>query len=185
MHIGAHIMSGWCLGNCFKLDPRRRACCIIAASVADLDGLGRVVSMEAYWKYHHILCHNLLFCIVVAALLSAFSARRIQSFMLYLALGHLHLLMDYLGSGPLWGIAYFWPFSPRLFRTGMAWEFYSWQNLTVAGVLFVWVIFIAIRQGRTPIETIAPDLDRRFVGWLRAFVRASSPAFKGKDETSL
>ncbi len=61
MHIGAHIMSGWCVGNCFKLDARQRAFCMITASVADLDGLGRIVSEEAYWKYHHILCHNLMF----------------------------------------------------------------------------------------------------------------------------
>jgi hypothetical protein len=40
---------------------------------------------DAYQTYHHKIAH--------------------------LALFHLHLVMDFVGSGPGWGIYYFWPFS--------------------------------------------------------------------------
>src|SRR6185503_4946881 len=107
------------------------------------------------------------FVSLAAIALAAISTHRLKALLLYLALGHLHLLMDYFGSGPGWGIAYFWPFSRRQLKTDLAWEFFSWQNQLTAGVLLLWVIAIARRQGRTPIELIAPDLDRRFVGWLQ------------------
>jgi hypothetical protein len=50
MHIQTHIMSGWCLGNYAKLTPRERFCCMLAASWADLDGLGMLAGPEVYWN---------------------------------------------------------------------------------------------------------------------------------------
>lgn len=147
---------------------------MIAAAAPDVDGLGRIVSIDAYWKYHHVLGHNLLFCAVVAAAFAAFSTHRFKAGILYMALGHLHLLMDYFGSGPGWGIAYLWPFSSRQFKTHLAWEFFSWQNLTVAAILLLWTLLIALRLGRTPIETITPDLDKRLTARLRR--NAENPA---------
>ena len=69
--------------------------------------------------------------------------------------------------GPGWGIAYFWPFNAHSYVNPCAWEFFSWQNITTAGVLLAWTIIIAARKGRTPLELITPDLDQRFVRWLR------------------
>ena len=54
MHVQTHVMSGWCLGNYAKLSPRERFCCMLAASWADLDGLGIVAGAEFYWEYHHM-----------------------------------------------------------------------------------------------------------------------------------
>src|SRR5207302_7065303 len=89
----------------------------------------------------------------------------------YLALFHLHLVMDYFGSGPGWGIYYLWPFSSwAADNRRVAWEFYSWQNITLAAVLVVWTIFIAVRRGRTPLEALMPRLDRQLVEWLRRHV---------------
>jgi hypothetical protein len=156
-------MSGWCVANIFDLTPRERLFSMIAATAADVDGLGRIVSEEAYWRFHHILGHSLAFAMVISMLLAAFSTHRAKSFVIYLALAHLHLLMDFFGSGPGWGIAYFWPLSAHPY----AWEFFSWQNITTAGVLLAWTMVIAARKGRTPLELITPDLDQRFVRWLR------------------
>lgn len=165
MHVPTHLLSGWCIASLFELTPRERLLCMLAASAEDLDGLGAVMGTQsdAYQNYHHVVCHNLLYVTIVAVAFALVSRHRFKAFLLYMTLGHLHLLMDLFGSGPGWGIAYWFPFSRRVYRTDLAWEFFSWQNITSAGVLLAWVIVIVIRQGRTPIEMIAPDLDRRFV----------------------
>jgi hypothetical protein len=169
MHIPIHIMSGWCVASCFKLTPRERLFCMIAATAPDLDGLRAIVgtSSDAYQNWHHLLCHNLLFVVIAASLLAIFSTHRTKAFMLYVLLGHLHLLMDYFGSGPGWAIAYWWPFSAEKYKTDFAWDFFSWQNITTAALLLVWVILVAIRQGHTPLELITPDLNRRIVARLK------------------
>jgi hypothetical protein len=109
--------------------------------------------------------------------LAAFSTRRLLTFAACLALTHLHLLMDYFGSGPGWGIPYFWPFDKHVYLTPQAWAFYSWQNLSTAGLMFAWMLLIVDRKGRTPLEAIMPSLDRQLVeGWNRRVRRRPPPA---------
>jgi hypothetical protein len=87
-----------------------------------------------------------------------------RSFILYAAEFHLHLAMDIFGSGPGWGIFYFWPFSNwSLDNTRLSWPFYSWQNISLAIVLFILVIAIIFWKRRTPLEAIMPKLDRQIV----------------------
>src|SRR5262245_60059294 len=104
MHIQTHVMSGWCVGNLVSLTPRERFCCMLAASLADLDGLSLLGGWESYWQYHHKVGHNLLIGGILAGLLTVFSAQRVKACFLYLALFHLHLVLDYFGSGPGWEI---------------------------------------------------------------------------------
>jgi inner membrane protein len=169
VHIQTHILSGWCAANLFpRFSPRERLLCMLAASLADLDGLGILFGQEAYWDYHHRLGHNLAYGLVLCALLSAFATRGARlAFGVCLALYHVHLLMDFYGSGPGWGIPYFWPFSPREWRSENAWPFYSWQNITAFAALLLWTIWIARRLGRTPLEAVMPRLDRQLVGILK------------------
>src|SRR5262249_6069528 len=146
MHVQTHIMSGWCIGNLVpSLSPRERVFCMLAASLADLDGLGIVAGQRVYQEYHHVLGHNLTFALVMAIILTLFSIHRWTAFPIYLALAHLHLALDYYGSGPLWKIYYLWPFSRWSIMNPRAWEFYSWQNISTAFALLAWVILIAIR----------------------------------------
>ena len=171
MHIPTHIMSGWCVGNLFRLTPRERVCCMAAAAGADLDGVSYLFGQEAYWDYHHVLCHNLLFSLLLAATLSLFSTHHLKRFALYLGLAHLHLVLDYFGSGPGWTIAYGWPLSNAwTWKYADAWELSSWQNRVAALTLLLWVLAIAVVLGRTPVETLTPRLDRQFVSRLRGMV---------------
>lgn len=156
-------MSGWCVANQMELTARERALAMVAASAADLDGLGLLVSMEFYAAYHHVLGHNLLFGITLSGLLMVFSKHKVKAFILYLGLFHLHLLMDYLGSGPGWGVVYWWPFSSVSYESSYAWPLDAWQNMVTACVLLAWVLVIILRKQRTPLECIAPSLDKKIV----------------------
>jgi len=136
---------------------------MIAASIADVDGVGFFFSEEAYWRFHHVVGHNLLFGLVACAALACFSQHCVKAFVVYLTVFHLHLWMDYWGSGPGWAIYYLWPFSNFRWRNPDSWEYASWQNAVVFGGLLMWTIGIAIARRRTPVEFIAPRLDRLLV----------------------
>lgn len=174
MHIQTHVMSGWCIANLLPLTAAQRLGCMIAASVCDLDGLSLIGGWDAYSRYHHVLGHNLAFGLLACAVLTACTARLRAAplvFVLYLGLFHLHLLMDYFGSGFGWGIAYFSPMASREYKTTHGWEFYSWQNISLAMLLLLWTLVLAVRVGRTPLEAIMPGLDRKLVVWLQRYAR--------------
>lgn len=160
-------MSGWCAANLFDLTPRERCLAMVAASAADVDGLGLIVSWQLYGEYHHVIAHNALFGAALSSVLALLSRKRLQAFGLFIALYHLHLVMDYFGSGPGWGIAYLWPFSSDQWLSAHAWELASWQNFVAGLALLGWTLWIAIQQRRTPLEFVAPKLDRKVVRALR------------------
>lgn len=164
MHIPTHVLSGWCVANCFNLTPRERLLAMSAASVSDLDGIGFFFGEEAYWRYHHIVGHNLLVGVLFSVAAAAVSRQKATAFALYLSLFHLHLLLDFFGSGPLWKIHYWWPFNDRGYLTQHAWELSSWPNYLTAAVLMVWTVLIARRRRVTPLEVLAPRLDAKLLG---------------------
>ncbi len=160
MHIPTHILSGWCIGNCFPLNKQQRLFCMIAAAIPDVDGIGFVFGEDWYWKFHHILGHNVFFGLLTAGALAAIGGRKRLTFPVYLALFHLHLVMDYFGSGPGWKIHYFWPVSQVGYKTDWVWNLTSWQNMSAAVVLLAWTAVIVYLLRRTPLELISPRLDR-------------------------
>jgi hypothetical protein len=166
MHIPTHILSGWCIGNLLPLTPRERFFCMIAAAGADLDGVGYAISEELYWDYHHKLGHCAAFGVLSAAAMAWFSRRRMLAFVVYLSLFHLHLVLDYFGSGPGWPIYYGWPVSDREWENPRAWAFFSWQNIGAAFALLAWTAWIAVRYRRTPLERIKPSLERKAIAWI-------------------
>jgi hypothetical protein len=168
MHPPTHILSGWCAANLFRLTPRERLFCMIAATGADLDGASLLFGREAYWNWHHVGGHNIFFAVAMSLLLAAFSSRKRKCFALYFTLAHLHLLMDDYGSGVGWPIYYLWPASGWKLKNLNAWEFLSWQNMLALAALLAWTIRIAIRQRRTPFELIAAEVDQRILRWLGA-----------------
>jgi inner membrane protein len=173
MHVQTHILSGWCVSNLApQLTTRQRLFCMIAASIADIVGLGILLwpfnhglAQNLYWDYHHRLGHCLMFGIISSALLAIFSKSRwTVCFFLYLTMFHLHLAMDIAGSGPGWGIHYLWPISDFSYEVAWTWPLFSWQNILTFFILLVWTVLIAIRHRRTPLELIVPSLERQLVG---------------------
>lgn len=167
MHVQTHVMSGWCLGNLCEFSPRERLLSMLAASLPDVDGLGIIFGNDFYEPFHHKLCHNLLFGLLLSATLALFSPHRKKAFLVYLGLFHVHLVLDYFGSGSGWQLFYLWPFSNWPLENPWAWPFISWQNISTGMALIAWMLVIAVKAGRTPLETVMPSLDSQLVAWLR------------------
>ena len=123
---------------------------MLAASLQDVDGVGLVISQNLYWDYHHVLGHNLCFGFLLCGMLTVFSPNRLKAFSWYFALFHLHLILDYYGSGPGWGIAYVWPLSHWSIGNPAAWPFYAWQNVATGYFFVGWTFWIVVVQKRTP-----------------------------------
>lgn len=161
MHIPTHVLSGWVLANTLPLTARERLCCMLAASLPDLDGLGFFFGEDTYWRFHHVVGHNLLIGVVLSMAMAAISARKSLAFVAYLACFHLHLILDFYGSGVGWKIHYLWPFDSRGFKTDAAWPLTSWQNYVAFGVLLAGTVVIALRKRRTPVELLLPRLEAK------------------------
>ena len=166
MHVQTHLLSGWLAGNALPIGPRERLFCMAAATLPDVDGLGRVVSEDLYFDLHHRLGHNVFFFAAVAAVLAAFGRNRPLVFAACFALGWLHFGLDYLGSGPGWDLHPWWPASDAAVRWAGAWPFYSWQNLSAFFACLLATVWVAWKLGRTPLEAVMPRLDARLVGLL-------------------
>ena len=160
-------MSGWIAGNLPDLRARERFLCMAASAAPDLDGLGILFSPDLYWEWHHVACHNLLFGLVLSGILARPSVRPWRVFGIYLACFHLHLVMDFWGSGPGWVIYYFWPFSRMWFGTSHSWYLNSWQNMVAGSACVAWTLKIALKQGRTPMEWVAPRWDAKVMEGIR------------------
>jgi len=104
MQIPTHVMSGWCAANLLpRLSPRQRLMCMIAATIPDLDGLSIFFGQQAYWNWHHRVCHNLPFGILACLILAAISGKTFRLFVLYLALFHLHIETISITNDPAMG----------------------------------------------------------------------------------
>jgi hypothetical protein len=116
-----------------------------------------------YWKFHHLLGHNLLFSAFATAVFCCFSEHKAKMLCLCFALFQLHMVMDMFGSGELWTISYLWPFSSREFSISCSWALYSWQNILAGILLIAWTLLVIKYQRRTPLEVLMPKLDRQIV----------------------
>jgi membrane-bound metal-dependent hydrolase YbcI (DUF457 family) len=180
MHLPTHVLSGWVVASALPgLTPRERGFAMVAATAPDLDGLAIVAGRDAFETYHHVLCHNLFFGLLVTAVLTYWSPHRRIAAPLYVGLFHLHLLMDSFGSGRDWGLSYLWPVVRREWMNPLRWDFFSWQNIVAAYGLLLITVVLAARQGRTPLETVAPALDRRLVDLARRLGLGSRPTDGG------
>ena len=161
MHIPTHVMSGWCIGASLPLTARERLACVMMASLADLDGISLAWGWATYRRWHHVLGHNLFFGLLLALACSRLAApgRRLMLALLGLGLFHLHLVLDYYGSGSGWPIHYLWPVADFQVVNPDAWDFGSWQAYATMGALFVWTLAIALFKRCTPFELIAPGLE--------------------------
>ncbi|SEM78925.1 LexA-binding, inner membrane-associated putative hydrolase [Stigmatella aurantiaca] len=166
-----HAELSW-LGAQGLRERRDRILVTCAGLAPDLDGLSLLGGEAAYARYHHVLFHGYAGALLTAAVCAAFARQRLAVALLSLATFHLHLLCDLLGSGPGWGIVYFWPTSPREFFWRGQWDLASWQNALVGLGASLACLACALRWRRTVVELLSPRWDaevtrtvrRRFLG---------------------
>ena len=179
-----HFLSGWVFANAAKLNRKDRALVTIACVIPDIDGLGiipefltRNSSHPLPWftLYHHRL-HNLAFAVVIAVLSSAIATQKWKTGLLALMSFHLHLLEDILGSrgpdGYQWPIPYLWPFSNSWqIEWRGEWALNAWPNVVITAVLLLVTLWLAWRQGFSPLEMISQKADAALVRALRTRFR--------------
>jgi membrane-bound metal-dependent hydrolase YbcI (DUF457 family) len=181
-----HFLTGWALANSVpSLDKRERALVTWAGVVPDIDGLGIIADrltrnsshpLNWWGEYHHTLCHNLGFAIIVAIVAAALARQRLKTTILVFVSFHLHLIGDLVGArgpdGDQWPIPYLLPFSKnvQLVWSGQ-WALNAWPNMVITAALIAVALRWARQRGFSPLEMVSTRVD---VGFVRA-VRARFP----------
>jgi len=178
-----HFLTGWAVANAVpSLSKRERAFVTWASVIPDADGLGIVAELGTrhadhplnWWsQYHHVLCHNLGFALLVCSVTAALSRQRFKTTILAAISFHLHLLGDLIGArgpdGEQWPIPYLLPFSNHVQLTWSGqWALNAWPNLSITAGLIAVMILVAIRRGVSPLEMFSARANTLFVSALRA-----------------
>jgi LexA-binding, inner membrane-associated putative hydrolase len=176
-----HFLIGGIVANSANLNRRERTMVTVAAVIPDVDGLGIVVDLitkdtryptELWGNYHHILCHNLPFCLVIMAATLLLTKRRLLTPLLVFVSFHLHLLGDIVGArgpeGEQWPIDYLWPFSNSLSLVWSGqWGLNAWPNFVITILALVVIFYFGWKKGRSPLEIFSNRADDTFVAALR------------------
>lgn len=144
---------------------------MLASLAPDLDGLSLLFGIDAYHHYHHLLAHNLTFGLFVVLVSLRWIERSLLAVSLVATSFLLHLVGDYFGSGPGWGIRPWIPFSDENYLCAHAWSLGSWQNHLITTVCLAITVGIGIAHRRTPLEVFHINLDRTFVGVVELMFR--------------
>ena len=170
----SHFLLGWVVANSANLNRRERAVVAIAGVIPDADGLGLVAEIATrnsshallWWsEYHHVLGHNIGFCLLVTAIGFALATRRWLTAALVFLSFHLHLLCDLVGArgpdGDQWPIPYLSPFSSAWQWTWSGqWALNGWPNLLITTVALGITLYLAWKRGFSPLEMISSRADR-------------------------
>jgi hypothetical protein len=185
MAPGTHALIGWWTANVLPLSRRDRLLVFLGGVLPDLDGIGLFISDDAYFRWHHVLCHNLGGCLAWVAVAAALCSERGKCAALAFLNWHLHLACDYFGSrGPMteppWVLPYLYPVvggwsdgqfvGPAWYWNPWQWPLNAWPNLLVTLIAFAGWIYIAIRLDRTWFEFIWPRLDLEIGRTLRKYL---------------
>lgn len=181
MNPVTHFLVGWTVANTARLNPRERMLVTVAGVIPDVDGLGIVAEIATrnsahplnWWSdYHHVLGHNLGFCLVVTATAAAFAQRRgMTAFLVFISF-LLHLVGDLVGArgpdGDQWPIPFLLPFSHAWNLTWPGqWALNAWPNVLLTAMLIALALHRARRHGRSPVEMFSKRLDGIVVNTLR------------------
>ncbi len=181
MHPITHLLTGWAVAESADLSPRDRTLVTLAAVIPDIDGLGVVAeiatehsSTPVYWwsEYHHVLCHNVGFGLLLAVSTALLAVRRTSTTLLVVLVFHLHLFGDLIGSrgpdGYQWPIPYLLPFSNRWqLRWDGQWVLNAWPNIMLTVALLGLALYLAWKRGYSPVGIVSRRADSAFVATLR------------------
>ena len=180
-----HLLTSWLVAAHGTDNPRDCRWVALAGLAPDADGLGLVWDIASgalaageaplYQKYHHHLLHGLVGGMLLALLAAAVSRRKGRVVLLTLAVFHLHLLCDLLGSrgpdpGDLWPIYYLAPLSNQwLWVWHGQWCLDGWQNKCITVALMLWCLWLPLRLGHSVVGVFNRRADAVFVqvlqGW--------------------
>ena len=161
----------------------------LAGVAPDIDGLGAPVelltangSRPLLWfsQFHHSLCHNLAFGLLLGISALLLARRRLRTGPLVLASFHLHLLCDLAGSrgpdGYQWPIPYLQPFSHACDLTWSGqWPLNAWPNVLLTLVLVLATLYLARQRGHSPLEIVSSKADAALVTTLRSRIGNPRP----------
>jgi inner membrane protein len=148
--------------------------------VPDLDGFGYPVELltrnlaqpwDWFHRFHHHLSHNLLSCLLIAAVAWRLGGRsgRVALLALLAALGHLGC--DLIGaSGPdgyQWPIPFWQPLSSQGWTWLCQWGLSSWENAVITVLALILTLSLAVKRGFSPVELFSPRWDQQVVAALR------------------
>jgi len=184
MSPAAHGLISWWVANVRPLSRRDRLLVFLTGMAPDLDGLSIVAGLDAYLRWHHVVCHNLLFGLVCFALTAVLAQERRACVLLGCLSFHLHLASDYFGSGGwdgrhvhVWVLPYLYPFvggwdgptfvGPAWYWNPRQWPLSSLINVALSLVGLAGMIYTGVRLNRTWFEFVVPRFDEGFCQALR------------------
>jgi len=184
----SHFLISWSVASCFKISRKDRILVTIAGVIPDIDGLGLAYdllpkaggpSLQLWSTYHHVLCHNLGFGLLVTAAAFLAAGRRLATAGLVLLSFHLHLFCDLIGSrgpdGYQWPIPYLLPFSHRWqWAWAGQWPLDAWPNFVITAAVICFIGYQACRGGISPLEIFSSRASRAFAETLQKRFRTSS-----------
>lgn len=171
-----HLLISWSLASCFKISKKDRALVTIAGVIPDIDGIGLGYDLlsktsgqplQLWSTFHHTLCHNIGFGLLLTAATCLAASRRLVASGLVLLSFHLHLLCDLIGSrgpdGYQWPIPYLLPFTDtwQLVWTGQ-WQLNAWPNFAITGTTICFIFYQTYRYGISPLEIFSSRANRVF-----------------------
>ena len=167
MNTEAHLAAGWILAHCTRRSDRRfRTIVTLAAVLPDIDALSYVFGVEAYGHIHHALGHNVFFSLLVSVLsMWLYPRARWKVFWFAQLAFYSHYFGDYFFTK--FPLVFFWPASDAEFVYSYKIGLDHWINDLFSYMSFVAFIATGAIYGRTPIEMLSPELDRRIVNLFR------------------
>ncbi|HEV2352514.1 MAG TPA: metal-dependent hydrolase [Terriglobia bacterium] len=162
----AHLQYGWWFAHWMQTSRRERAAIALAGAGPDLDGLAMFGGGDAYYRYHHMLFHNLGSTLAVIPLAGIFFWKRpVVWFLVVFAFG-MHVVEDYFTVA--WPMRVWEPFNDSVTNLGNHFPIWMVQGVfQIAAILFIlsMTVWIYLRYHRTPLEIISPDFDRLIMGY--------------------
>jgi inner membrane protein len=183
MQPATHLFVAWLAADSARLQPRDRALVTWCGVLPDLDGLGLLADLsnhllhrtQSYYypEYHHFLTHGLPAAFLLPGLLCLFGRERLKVLLWGVAVFHLHLLCDLVGSrGPsptdLWPVYYLAPLARQPMLVWLhQWRLDGWPNFVLTLSALALIFWRAVRCGGSPVSLFSTKADRRVVSVLR------------------